>query len=189
MLRILQLFHLADLQAYTAKGSAYARGIARGHRGAFIGAKVKIRVKRGGQISLGPGSTLGTGTGIAIRGNDRHPTCLKIGERAKVGARCKINVRCGVEVEPFAEISWDVHIMDTDFHDVQELDGSIRSQEAPVRIGRHALVGARSTILKGVTIGEGAVVAAGSVVTRDVPSNAIVAGNPARLVRDIAHWV
>ena len=53
----------------------------------------------------------------------------------------------------------------------------------PVRIKRNVWIGANATILPGVTIGENAVVGAGSVVTKDVPDNAVVAGNPARLIR------
>ncbi|MFT3968060.1 MAG: acyltransferase [Sphingobium sp.] len=52
-----------------------------------------------------------------------------------------------------------------------------------VRIGRNCFIGARSLILPGVTIGDGSIVAAGSVVIRDVPPGSIVAGNPARIVR------
>jgi acetyltransferase-like isoleucine patch superfamily enzyme len=54
-----------------------------------------------------------------------------------------------------------------------------------VRIGAHAWIGLGSIVMKGVTVGDGAVVAAGSVVTSDVPARAIVAGNPARQVRDL----
>jgi acetyltransferase-like isoleucine patch superfamily enzyme len=59
---------------------------------------------------------------------------------------------------------------------------------APIRIGRHVLVGTGAMILKGVTIGDGAVVAAGSVVTRDVEAGAIVAGNPAKRLGDASDW-
>ena len=55
----------------------------------------------------------------------------------------------------------------------------------PVRIGDKAWLGLRVIILKGVEIGEGAVVAAGSVVTKDVPSWTIAAGNPAKVIREI----
>lgn len=55
----------------------------------------------------------------------------------------------------------------------------------PVRIEDHAWVGFNVIILKGVTIGEGAIVAAGSVVTKDVPAFTVVAGNPARVIREL----
>ena len=66
-------------------------------------------------------------------------------------------------------------------------DRLIRKQQltskGPIIIGNEAWIGTAAIILCGVTIGEGAVVAAGAVVTRDVPAGAIVAGNPARLVK------
>lgn len=55
----------------------------------------------------------------------------------------------------------------------------------PVAIGKNVFIGARSIIMKGVTICDGAVVGAGSVVTKDVPANAIVAGNPAKVIKMI----
>jgi acetyltransferase-like isoleucine patch superfamily enzyme len=60
---------------------------------------------------------------------------------------------------------------------------SSRGRNEPVQIGRNVWIGARVTVLKGVTIGDAAVVGAGAVVTKDVPAFAIVAGNPARLIR------
>ena len=62
--------------------------------------------------------------------------------------------------------------------------------KGPVRVHKEAWIGTGAIILSGVTIGEGAVVAAGSVVTRDVPAGAIVAGNPARVIKqrnDLTH--
>jgi acetyltransferase-like isoleucine patch superfamily enzyme len=79
-------------------------------------------------------------------------------------------------------------IADTDFH---PLDLSIRQQSpqqaktAPVFIEDDVFIGMNSIILKGVTIGRGSVIGAGSVVTKDVPPQVIVAGNPARIIREI----
>ena len=72
--------------------------------------------------------------------------------------------------------------MDRDFHAV---DGETEAR-APVRIDAHAWIGCNAIILKGVHIGEGAVVAAGAVVTRDVPPHAVAAGNPARIIRQLS---
>ena len=76
-----------------------------------------------------------------------------------------------------------VAIRDSDNH---QLNGSVRS--APIHIADHVWVGMGSTILKGVTIGEGAVIAAGSVVNRVVPARALVAGVPAALKRTDVEW-
>jgi acetyltransferase-like isoleucine patch superfamily enzyme len=59
------------------------------------------------------------------------------------------------------------------------------TRSASIRVSKGAWIGARAIILKGVTIGEGAVIGAGSVVTKDVPPYTIVAGNPARVIREI----
>ena len=56
---------------------------------------------------------------------------------------------------------------------------------APIVVGKDVWIGAHATILKGVTIGDGAIIAAGAVVTRDVPPNTIAAGVPARVVKTI----
>lgn len=62
------------------------------------------------------------------------------------------------------------------------------TKSKPIVIGKNVFIGARSIVKKGVTIGDGAVVGAGSVVTKGVPANAIVAGNPARVVKTINQW-
>ncbi len=76
-------------------------------------------------------------------------------------------------------------IRDCDDHDIQ-YDGYEKT--APVVIGDHVWIGQRATILKGVTIGDNAVVAAGAVVTKDVPANAIVGGVPAKVIRENVTW-
>jgi acetyltransferase-like isoleucine patch superfamily enzyme len=63
---------------------------------------------------------------------------------------------------------------------------AIDLREAPVRIGDDVWIGSNVVILKGVTIGRGAVVGAGSIVTKDIPPNVVVAGNPARVIRELS---
>jgi len=95
-------------------------------------------------------------------------------------------------------LSYDCILADSDNHSLRLSDrlNDVRNWKAghhdwskvamgPIRIRRGAWVGARACILKGVTIGEGAVVGMGSVVTRDVDPFTVVAGNPARLIRNL----
>ena len=78
-------------------------------------------------------------------------------------------------------------MLDDDFHAIT-VDGVERPSVAPVRIGDRVWVGTRAVVLKGVTIGDGAVVAAGAVVTSDVPAGTVVAGVPARVVGRADSW-
>lgn len=78
-------------------------------------------------------------------------------------------------------------IMDTDFHPLEMVERRLRPQEAetaPVIIEDDVFIGMNSLILKGVTIGRGSVIGAGSVVTRNVPSGVVAAGNPAGVIRE-----
>lgn len=84
-----------------------------------------------------------------------------------------------------AAIADGVIIRDSDDHEIQR--EGYRKVE-PINIGEHVWIGQRATILKGVTIGDNAIIAAGSVVTRDVPANTLVGGVPARVIRTDIGW-
>lgn len=104
-----------------------------------------------------------------------------------------------VEIGSHCLISWGVGIADSDFHPLEPAQRLIDSQAlapffkdrplrpklktAPVKIGDNVWIGMNAVILKGVTIGENSVVAAGAVVTKSIPANAIAAGNPAVMVK------
>ena len=81
-------------------------------------------------------------------------------------------------------MSHDVLFMDCYVHSVN----GIEDLGKPVKIGNHVWIGSKVIILKCVTIGENSIIAAGSVVTKDVPPNVTVAGNPARIVRQNDTW-
>lgn len=90
-----------------------------------------------------------------------------------------------IEIGKGCAISDNVCIADSDTHCI---DGQKDKVMAPIVIGDHVWIGKNVTVLKGVTIGSGAVIGAGSVVTKDVPGNTVVAGNPARPIKEIESW-
>src|SRR4051794_23971047 len=160
-----------------------ARAAVRGRAGRFIGRGVRLRLVAGGELVLGDRVRIGPHSEITVD-NAR----LEIGERTRIGARCRIAVTEGVSIGDRCEISWDCQIMDTDHHQITETDGRVTPQKKAVVIGDHVLIGTQVIVLKGVTIGDGAVIAAGSVVARDVPPSTLLAGAPARALRQIADW-
>ncbi|WP_255956232.1 MULTISPECIES: acyltransferase [Aeromicrobium] len=113
---------------------------------------------------------------------------LELGPEAKIGIRNVINVETSLTIGAGTELSWDVQILDTDFHDITDGEHRTLTRTLPVTIGEHVMIGARAMILKGVTIGDGAIIGAGSVVVHDVEPGTIVAGNPARSVGRTTGW-
>jgi acetyltransferase-like isoleucine patch superfamily enzyme len=112
---------------------------------------------------------------------------VKIGKRVKVSSHTFI---CsGVTVEDEVFVGHNVSFINDRYPRSTNADGSLQNtadwQLERTLVKRRASIGTSATILCGVTIGQNAIVGAGSVVTRDVPDNAVVAGNPARFIR----WV
>lgn len=85
-------------------------------------------------------------------------------------------------------IAGDVLIQDTDFHPILDENGVEKAYTKPITIGNKVWICTKATILKGITIGDGAIVAAGAVVTKDVPAYTIVAGNPAKVIKENVIW-
>lgn len=96
-----------------------------------------------------------------------------------------LNCFCNIELGDGVAISDNVEIQDSDNHFI---DGKSDKMSAPIKIEDNVWIGKNAIILKGVTIGKGAIVGAGSVVTKDVPPSTIVAGNPAKVIKQIKNW-
>lgn len=114
-----------------------------------------------------------------------NPVRLSVGDHTFIGRGTFINAGGGVSIGSDVLIGPDAKIWSAD-HRFDELDVHIRHQGhtfAPVVIGNDVWIGANCIVLKGVTIGTGAVIAAGSVVKADVPEYAVVAGVPAKVLR------
>src|SRR3982751_2444277 len=124
-------------------------------------------------------------------GNDTNiGSFVEVQKNASIGARCKISSHTfvceGVVIEDEVFVGHGVMFTNDRRPRATNDDGTVKSDAdwllEPTRVRRAASIGSRATILCGLTIGEGALVGAGAVVTHDVPAGAIVAGNPARVV-------
>jgi acetyltransferase-like isoleucine patch superfamily enzyme len=104
-----------------------------------------------------------------IWGMDLHPTC-----QFSLSARFDKTFPRGIHVGAESYVAFDAVILSHE---------TIRALYAHTRIGQRCFIGARSLIMPGIVIGDGSIVAAGSVVTKNVPARSIVAGNPARIIR------
>jgi acetyltransferase-like isoleucine patch superfamily enzyme len=102
---------------------------------------------------------------------------------ATTNGQNKIIAKQHVSIGQGCQIAWGVTICDHDFHKTFT-DGNQNIETAPVNIGKNVWIGMDATILKGVTIGDGAIVAAGAIVTRDVPAGTLVGGAPARILKE-----
>jgi tetrahydrodipicolinate N-acetyltransferase len=141
-----------------------------------------VRVRKGGRFAVDGIVSLQRGVRVVVDSGE-----LRIGHHTNVNGLTKILVAESVHIGSGCTISWDVQIMDNDFHAITA-GGRTGPSTAPVLIGDRVWVGTRALILKGVEVGEGSVVAASAVVTRDVPPGTIVAGVPARVVGKVDSW-
>lgn len=112
---------------------------------------------------------------------------LKMGDSSFINTNSSINCVRRIEIGDKVWISDNVAISDTDGHDIY-YEGIINNSIKPVFIENNVWIGKNVVILKGVTIGSGSIIAAGSVVTKSVPSKCIVAGNPAKVIKENIEW-
>jgi acetyltransferase-like isoleucine patch superfamily enzyme len=129
--------------------------------------------------------------GCSIGDNSKIGTFVEIQKNAEIGRNVKISSHTficeGVQIEDDVFIGHNVSFINDKYPRATQASGELQTeadwQVVRTIIKRGASIGTSCTILCGVTIGEFAIVGAGSVVTRDVPSNTVVAGNPARTLR------
>lgn len=112
---------------------------------------------------------------------------LKLGHDTSINENTRIMVNSYIEIGDNSIISFDVNILDSDQHKIFIENQEIENTK-PIIIGKNVWVGSRATILKGVTIGDGAIIASGSIVTKDVPPKTLVAGNPAKIIKENIRW-
>jgi acetyltransferase-like isoleucine patch superfamily enzyme len=153
-------------------------------------------------LSIAPDVKLGDGVklskfinlyGCSIGANTKIGAFVEIQKNASVGQNCKISSHTfvceGVQIEDNVFVGHGVTFINDSFPRATTGDGQLQTEAdwkvEITRVKKGASIGSGATILSQVTIGENALVGAGSMVTKDVPAHSIVAGNPARVLRSL----
>jgi len=162
--------------------------------------KPLIKICRKGQVSFGDNVTLQSQRAALMAGGT-GPVTMQCFENGKISfgnfSGCSfatLSSRSSITIGHYVFIGANTKIYDHDFHPVSsELRRSGKERDyivaKPVVIEDDVFIGAESIILKGVTLGKGAVVAAGSVVTKDIPAGEIWGGNPAKFIKKLTPMV
>ncbi|MGB3953578.1 MAG: acyltransferase [Solirubrobacterales bacterium] len=146
----------------------------------FIGKNVKIEIGPLAHIYLDRWCWIGNGTKLRAHGGE-----IRIGSKSVLGEEITFSTYEHISVGRECVIADRVMFIDFD-HRIDNVEQAIRKQglySKPVRVGHNVWIGYGASVLRGVTIGDNAVVGTYAVVTKDVPANAIVGGVPARVLR------
>jgi acetyltransferase-like isoleucine patch superfamily enzyme len=153
-------------------------GVRKGFVRSTIAGSLKLEDKSklviNGSVLVGPGVRLLVGEQAVLELEDVY-----------INSNSSIVCYKHVKIGKGTTIGWNVEILDCDFHHLVQENFEVSK---PILIGSHVWIGSKAMILKGVTIGSGSVVAAGTVVTKNVPENTLVAGVPAKIIKKDIHW-
>jgi acetyltransferase-like isoleucine patch superfamily enzyme len=147
---------------------------------AFVCPGVRFEIGPGAVVHLGRWSWLGHGTKVRC-----HEGEVRIGAKSVLGQECTISAFQHISIGRECIVADRVMLIDFD-HGVVEVERPVRMQgiyKRDVRVGHNVWIGYGASFLRGVTVGDNAVVGTYAVVTRDVPQNAVVAGVPAKILR------
>jgi acetyltransferase-like isoleucine patch superfamily enzyme len=146
----------------------------------FICPGVKLEIGRHATLCVGRWAWVGHGSKLRV-----HEGTVRIGAKTVLGQECTISAFQHVSIGRECILADRVMLIDFD-HGVTEVDRPIRLQgiyKRDVRVGHNVWIGYGACVLRGVTVGDNCIVGTNSVLTREVPENAVVAGVPARVIR------
>jgi acetyltransferase-like isoleucine patch superfamily enzyme len=146
----------------------------------FLGRGLELQIAPGARVEFGRFVWLGDGTKVRC-----HEGRVEIGAKTVIGQECTISAYRRVRIGEQCVIADRAMFIDFD-HGVVEVERPIRLQgiyKRDVEVGSNVWIGYGACILRGVRVGDNSIVGTNSVVTRDVPANAVVAGIPARVIR------
>jgi acetyltransferase-like isoleucine patch superfamily enzyme len=146
----------------------------------FLGKRLELKIEPRGEICFGRFVWIGDGTKIRC-----HEGVVEIGEKTVMGQECTISAYQRVRIGSECVIADRAMFIDFD-HGIVEVERPIRQQgiyKRDVEVGNNVWIGYGACILRGVSVGDNSVIGTNTVVTKDVPANAVVGGVPARIIR------
>ncbi|HEX2129106.1 MAG TPA: acyltransferase [Solirubrobacterales bacterium] len=146
----------------------------------FFGKRLELQIRRGATIRFGRFAWIGDGTKIRC-----HEGAVEIGAKTVLGQECTISAYRHVRIGEQCVIADRAMFIDFD-HGVVEVERPIRLQgiyTRPVEVGSNCWIGYGAALLRGVRVGDNSVIGTYTVVTRDIPANAVIGGIPARILR------
>jgi acetyltransferase-like isoleucine patch superfamily enzyme len=146
----------------------------------FLGSGLELQIARSGRVEFGRFVWIGDGTKIRC-----HEGVVEIGEKSVMGQECTISAYSRVRIGEQCVIADRAMFIDFD-HGVVEVERPIRKQgiyTRDIEVGSNVWIGYGACVLRGVSVGDNSIIGTNSVVTKDVPANAVVAGIPARVIR------
>ena len=146
--------------------------------------KTSLKMGQNSQFNINGPVCICNGCRITIEDGAK----LTLGSHTFINENSRITVYSEIRIGDGCWLAWDLNIIDTDFHCVKE-NNTVKPKVACIVIEDNVWIGARAIILKGVTIGSGAIIAAGAIVTKDVPAKCLAAGNPAKVIKENVEWI
>lgn len=179
-------------------GYLYNKNVYFNHRSILFKGKPDLNFNKKSIISIGDNFICASSSNYAIDCYPMSKICVREGAKLSIGNFSGITntvIQChnSITIGNYVNIGAGCLIMDTNFHDTdwkirsdRKLDIQKNAKTAPIKLDDYVFIGARSIICKGVTIGEKSIVAAGSVVVKNIPSGEIWGGNPAKFIAKIS---
>jgi acetyltransferase-like isoleucine patch superfamily enzyme len=168
------------------KGPVHRGMVAIGYPGGVFDEKRSRTIwHNSGKITFCGSARIGSGCEISVGRNAR----LTIGANLAVNARTTVICRHEITIGEDCMMGWEVLLMDSDLHQIRDAVGRLLNENQPIRLGNHVWIACRCIVLKGATLPDDTVVAAGSTVAGGLQEcGQIIGGSPARVLRTNVRW-